>query len=948
MKKLFSIQFWLFLLTGYVVFAQGTIPFVPPVYNYSQKEYSAGTQNWRIAQDSYGIIYVANNQGLLSFDGQLWELHHLPEKKIARSVFVDANRVYVGSFEEFGYFERNNNNQLIYNSLKSKISDYKFQNDEVWQIFKHEEKIYFQTFASFFTFDGNSVKTAKPTPAPFGMYAVNNSLYMQGIEADFYQLNDKNELNTLIKREKLNNDYVIGVFSYKENLILVTIRNGLFIYNSKNNLISPFKTDFDGKFSKISLNRALKTSNNTLILGSLNEGVFAINLENGQKIWHIDKSNGLKNNTVLGLYEDNERNIWVALDNGISYIHTQSKLLHFNLQSDIELVEDMEFFQGKLYLASNKGIYFLENQKITKIPELNEQIWFVKKFDNQLFVGHNKGISVIANNKIQAVDNVGVGGMDIKKGTIHGQEVLISSSYTFLSVYKRTVAGLWYPSHIIDGFSDLIKRIEIDYAGNIWADHVYKGVYRIELQHDLKTIKSKKLYNNLQNQTEFSSLKLLKLRGQPIFADGYHFYRYNDENQQITLFESLNENLPNLVKTQKIVTINDNLYWFITDKDYFLVSYEAGNYQIKDKIAFTSLINPSNEERATIVINEQGDSYFCLNESIAKYTSPLQNTDYKPYKLFLKSLSNYNRGADNFLFENISSDLSIDYTNNNLVFDFQYPNFSKENLKLMYFLDNYDKRWNSSNANFSVNYQNLPQGKYLLKAKIINDLGEKLSDFSIPFEVTTPWYKSAMALVLYFALGTLCCILLIMLYFRYKLKKKERIFNQEKAKKERLLEQQEQEITRLRNEKLETELQHKSKALAGATMMNIKHDDFLENLIVELENFMKEHKISISKGRQIIQHIRENISTEDEWQMFQENFDMIHKNFFRNLKFRYPNLTPSDLKLCVLLRLNYSSKEIASMQGVSIRGIETARYRLRKKLNLAEEDSLSNFLIGFE
>lgn len=152
----------------------------------------------------------------------------------------------------------------------------------------------------------------------------------------------------------------------------------------------------------------------------------------------------------------------------------------------------------------------------------------------------------------------------------------------------------------------------------------------------------------------------------------------------------------------------------------------------------------------------------------------------------------------------------------------------------------------------------------------------------------------------------------------------------------------------MRNEKLEAELEHKSKILAGATMMNIKHDDFLENLIVELEIFMKEHKISKSQGRPIIQHIRENISTDDQWQMFQENFDMIHKNFFRNLKMKYPNLTPSDLKLCVLLRLNYASKDIAAMQGVSVRGIETARYRLRKKLNLSEEENLNDFLIGFQ
>ena len=91
-----------------------------------------------------------------------------------------------------------------------------------------------------------------------------------------------------------------------------------------------------------------------------------------------------------------------------------------------------------------------------------------------------------------------------------------------------------------------------------------------------------------------------------------------------------------------------------------------------------------------------------------------------------------------------------------------------------------------------------------------------------------------------------------------------------------------------------------------------------------------------------------NLSEEDAWTVFQENFDLIHENFFRKLKEQYPALTPTDLKLCTLLRLNYSSKEIAEMMNISIRGVEAARYRLRKKLLLSESDNLVDFMINFK
>ena len=113
--KRFIILFFTFFST---ITQSQNLSLLPPIYNYSQTQYKAGMQNWQVSQCQDGILYVANNQGLLTFDGQVWQLYYLPQKKIARSVFADNStsnlRVYVGSFEEFGYFQRNAQNQLVY------------------------------------------------------------------------------------------------------------------------------------------------------------------------------------------------------------------------------------------------------------------------------------------------------------------------------------------------------------------------------------------------------------------------------------------------------------------------------------------------------------------------------------------------------------------------------------------------------------------------------------------------------------------------------------------------------------------------------------------------------------------------------------------------------------------------------------------------------------------
>ena len=82
-----------------------------------------------------------------------------------------------------------------------------------------------------------------------------------------------------------------------------------------------------------------------------------------------------------------------------------------------------------------------------------------------------------------------------------------------------------------------------------------------------------------------------------------------------------------------------------------------------------------------------------------------------------------------------------------------------------------------------------------------------------------------------------------------------------------------------------------------------------------------------------------------DWKHFEVNFKELHEDFFEILLERYPILTPKDLKLCAYLKMNLSSKEIAPLMGISTRGIEIHRYRLRKKLNIDGSQNISNFLI---
>jgi DNA-binding CsgD family transcriptional regulator len=166
-----------------------------------------------------------------------------------------------------------------------------------------------------------------------------------------------------------------------------------------------------------------------------------------------------------------------------------------------------------------------------------------------------------------------------------------------------------------------------------------------------------------------------------------------------------------------------------------------------------------------------------------------------------------------------------------------------------------------------------------------------------------------------------------------------------------LLEKQkaEQEIVKLQNENLQSEISHKNIQLANSTMALIRKNELLIGIKQELEK-QKTPGNNGSPGRQnekLVSQINKNIEDDQDWKIFEELFDQAHGDFFKRLKSAYPELTQSDLKLCAYLKLNLSSKEIAPLLNISYRGVETRRYRLRKRLLLDNDANLVEFILQF-
>ena len=126
-----------------VVRAQNPIG-IPDIINYHNSSYGAGTENRSIAEDQNGVMYFANLEGLLSFDGSSWKLYSLPNKSIVRSIAMGKdNRIYAGGQGDFGYFSPDRNGKLYFTSLKTLLSKKDFSN--IWNIVVVGNDVFFRT-----------------------------------------------------------------------------------------------------------------------------------------------------------------------------------------------------------------------------------------------------------------------------------------------------------------------------------------------------------------------------------------------------------------------------------------------------------------------------------------------------------------------------------------------------------------------------------------------------------------------------------------------------------------------------------------------------------------------------------------------------------------------------------------------------------------------------------
>lgn len=923
-RKYLSILAHLLLLPFFNLVAQE----VPRTLNFTKNDYHAQNQNWSITQSDDGEMYFGNGEGLLRYDGTTWSTLPLPNKQIIRSVAADKQgRIYAGGFAEFGFFQKNAFGNLEYTPLSNNVKFEKVKREEIWHIVVTPQAVYFQSFSTIYKYDFHEVTVLSPPDNIMFLHEVNGRLILPVISKGLYELTATNEFHFVEGSAFLSTKIVSTILPFgNAGCLIGTARDGIYVF--ENNRFRTWSEPAQSLSRNFQLNKGIRFSNGNYAFGTILDGIYLLRPD-GTTIFHINKENGLQNNTVLSMHEDKAQNLWLGLDKGIDLIDLTAPLTFFQDRSGkIGAVYASAIFNGKIYVGTNQGLFYKKdgsNENFALLNGTQGQVWDLKNIDNQLLIGHNSGSYILNNqNKLSKISDVTGGWCMINHPSV--KDVWLQGTYTGVAVFQKNKQGTWSVLKKINSFNEPIKKIAFDKNGNLWAINAYHQLFKLKINDKFESRPPE-----LGGAEGAVPIKIGNAAKYDFAQIGETFYIKADDTYYIYASEQsdFRKTTEKGFDNYKLSTgIGNDFMKIHTD---FVEIQRGGKADVRLRLKLIT-------DYETVVALDSSRYLFGLDDGYAIYSE--KNTHANAVTIPKPIIRIFAKDGASFHFypsDSAQTLLRLPPNYRALRIDVSLPFFT-DAARFSYILTGYSSDWSPWASATSYEFANLSAGKHVFRLR--NDItGEETA---IEFDIKPHWYETIWAKIAYL-LAFMGLIFLLLKFHTYQLN------NQRKHLEAEMLRELEQQRIRADNEKLHLDIINKSQELANSTMGIIRKNEILIEIKDELDDIKADNSARLPEKHyhKLRQMIENNLSSEENWRVFEENFNQVHEDFLKRLKQEYTDLTPGDLKLAAYLRMNLTSKEISPLLYISVRGVENKRYRLRKKLNLHDSDNLTEFILKF-
>lgn len=931
----------------------------PNIVHYNREDFDSDPQFWTVAESPNGVLYFGNNDGALIFDGEQWHKVYLPNRSSIRSLVADSlGNIYAGGFDEFGMIKQNDRGQYYFESLLDTLnfSDPSIAN--LWQVHVSKGHIIYRSFNQLIVIKDNRFTTLPATTYFIKSFQIGQEYFVQDEREGIFRLDLENmNLEKFLEKDQVLREEVIAMLPMEKNgmMMAVTKTGKVFEINRSEKSAKLINKLFQNEGID-QVESAIRLKSGNYYLGTLANGIIILDkfgnvIENG--LHHQE----LQDYSVLNLFETKSGNIWALLNNGLDFIALSSPVTTIFEGASLY---DALIRESEIYLATNQGVFFSDKPDqgrlgFKKVQGLEGQAWTLQLYKGDVLVGHNKGLFKIDGSKIAQIGKMnGIWKVIPLKGK---PDLFLAASYSGLFVLEKTDGGAWKVLRKIEGFEESSRDImETDKPGTFWICHGYKGVFRVRLDPDYTKMASFEHFTTQNGLSHPYNVNVFEWEGETIFTSNTGIYSYNNDHSAFEPHARLNNILDPTVNTRTLFQHQDKT-WFVQGDEagYFQTDalepkLEKG-YFLQFKGAFNrgmECIVPINNEK--VMVGTKKGLY--LLDLTYDNQKKVANT------LLTGARYAYEDGEEDWLPLENGDQLKLRNRTNSLQFAFSVPDMPKGiDIQYAYKLENADKNWSEWQFDPHKEYSHLRPGSYEFKVRSRSLLGIPGREASIRFEILPLWYQTTLAVILYILSGIMILILVVK-FVKRKIDRENEKSLEATQKEKKLLEL---ELTQLRlkaekekisKDKLELEenVIHKSKELANYTMLLVKKKEVFSEILEDVKEVRKlvRNEGSRRKLQKIFSKLNKHAIGEEYINVFETNFEKVHHYFFQNLRQQFPNLSQRELRLCAFIKMNLSNKEISPLLNISVRGVETARYRVRKKMNLEHEENLTAFLEAVE
>lgn len=880
------------------------------IWNVRPHEYGGDSQIWSITNDDLGCIYLAAGSYLCSWDGYTWDSRSIDDRSVIRDLFWDptGGRLYSTGDNFFGFWQRDNYGELEYHNLYS--NDDLSKNQIFWRIVPCGKDFYLQTHDALCLYGDKGLETIATGRIGYLLPSA-DKIYLQ-IDDNLSLIEER----SLRRIATAPNDRIVFLEECGDGtIILLTEISGFFRIRPGSDLPEPVYPQASRLFSRLRVFSACKRPTGGYLVGTVLDGAYTTDAE-GNVQERFTSANGLDHTTVLSVKEDSHGDILLGLDGGAAWIRNNRFARFFTSPSRrIGYIYASAVWNGTLYLGTNKGLYRVgEDRKPHMLPNTQGQIWDLIPLERSLAVIADKGLYCLADD-----DSLDMTAPYVWKVIpIPGMEgSYCASDNSGLLLLGEDGNGKLSVKNRLENYTNPDNSVLFDKYGCIWVEWLRGKARRLVPDSKLSRIKESREYSVGNHPNGI--VRAFRIDGEVVFTSGRECYTY---------MPHLDSLMPNVYYTELFsrfgarelnVFQQGNAFFNYSENSVDMLVRSGQEIHIARDIFHSSEFEQLPKRFRRIQILTDTTVVCGFSEALGMVAIRNAQPGVTP-EVYLHKVSYETRGEQRYA--RLDEALSLPYATSNLAFSVS----STPSSSLEYNLDGGD--WNPITGPVVIKV--IESGNHILQ---IGYGGKVLKEF--PFTVRKHVSSQGWFLLLLLAL----LILLAYIGKRIYQSRVKRLRAKYEARQKELIEK---EHVLHQNEMLSLELRERDKKLSMLALNDITVNNMLNDILDRLQSVTDPtNRNALKPVRLCIEKYKRDNGT---WKTFELYFNGIFDGFFDRLRARYPNLTNNDLKICAYVKLGMSTKEIAALMNIEISSAESARYRLRKNMGLAQSESLTEIV----